>query len=491
MNMEMPFAVKEFDTADQEIFARDSGDRNPVHLDREAARRTLAGSTVVHGVHALLWSLDGVIPQLPPGTILQEVRVEFKNWIYVGSVVSANLTNIAENTANICLKVGQVTVTSVFIRFDDSIAPDLDRASTSWEVAPISTEPADPDSAELLECGGVVGFASAPERLAAAWPRLAQNISPAGIAAIIASSTLVGMECPGRYSIYKELILNFCHNEPSSNGTGLSYRVQRYDERFRLITLRVEGVVDGYKLLEGTIKAIASLPPFQQPSIYKLMEQICPDQFNQTCSLIIGGSRGLGELTAKALAAGGGKVIVTYALGRADAERVSREIQTAGGTCKILRYDVTRSAALQLAHLNDDITHVYYYATPRIVQPKIPLFLEARFSVFVEFYLKGFSDLCGFLRLQRRRSVRIFYPSTVFVETRPSDMTEYAMSKAAGEILCADINRFLGGVEVLVRRLPRLETDQTVSIIPTRKADSISVILPILKEMCMTDIKAV
>ena len=37
----------------------------------------------------------------------------------------------------------------------------------------------------------------------------------------------------------------------------------------------------------------------------------------------------------------------------------------------------------------------------------------------------------------------MFYPSTVFVQDRPQEMTEYAMSKAAGEILCADIARYL------------------------------------------------
>jgi acyl dehydratase len=42
----------------QEQFARLSGDRNPMHMDAVAARRTQAGKPVVHGVHTLLWALN-------------------------------------------------------------------------------------------------------------------------------------------------------------------------------------------------------------------------------------------------------------------------------------------------------------------------------------------------------------------------------------------------------------------------------------------------
>ena len=51
-------AARTFDRAGQERFAAFSGDRNPMHMDGLAARRTQAGTCVVHGMHLLLWSLD-------------------------------------------------------------------------------------------------------------------------------------------------------------------------------------------------------------------------------------------------------------------------------------------------------------------------------------------------------------------------------------------------------------------------------------------------
>jgi hypothetical protein len=64
-------------------------------------------------------------------------------------------------------------------------------------------------------------------------------------------------------------------------------------------------------------------------------------------------------------------------------------------------------------------------------------------------------------------------------------MTEYAMSKAAGEILCADMARSMDRVRVLMERLPRLPTDQTTSLIQVNDAgvSPLSVMLPIVRKM--------
>jgi len=47
-----------FTSDDQLAFAKLSGDYNPLHLDPVLARRLLFGRQVVHGLHALLWSLN-------------------------------------------------------------------------------------------------------------------------------------------------------------------------------------------------------------------------------------------------------------------------------------------------------------------------------------------------------------------------------------------------------------------------------------------------
>jgi hypothetical protein len=60
-------------------------------------------------------------------------------------------------------------------------------------------------------------------------------------------------------------------------------------------------------------------------------------------------------------------------------------------------------------------------------------------------------------------------------------MTEYAMAKAAGELLCADLVRAFPGLTIARPRLPRLPTDQTASILPAKAHDPVATLLPLLR----------
>jgi hypothetical protein len=97
-------------------------------------------------------------------------------------------------------------------------------------------------------------------------------------------------------------------------------------------------------------------------------------------------------------------------------------------------------------------------------------------------YVEGFWDLAQALRARQPR-VSLFYPSSTFVTERPRGMTEYAMAKAAGEVLCADINRSLAPMHVTLSRLPRLRTDQTTSVTVVEMADALEALLPNIREV--------
>ena len=49
---------RRFSLADQQRFAALSRDFNPLHVDPVAARRTMFGEPVVHGMHAVVWMLE-------------------------------------------------------------------------------------------------------------------------------------------------------------------------------------------------------------------------------------------------------------------------------------------------------------------------------------------------------------------------------------------------------------------------------------------------
>jgi hypothetical protein len=83
----------------------------------------------------------------------------------------------------------------------------------------------------------------------------------------------------------------------------------------------------------------------------------------------------------------------------------------------------------------------------------------------------------------RRNQLSMFYPSSVFVSDRRRNMTEYAMAKAAGETLCANMNLSLAPLHVTVNRLPRLATDQTASIVTVETPSAVATLLPIVREV--------
>jgi NAD(P)-dependent dehydrogenase (short-subunit alcohol dehydrogenase family) len=198
--------------------------------------------------------------------------------------------------------------------------------------------------------------------------------------------------------------------------------------------------------------------------------------------LVVGGTRGLGELAAKLLATGGARVVLTYRVGREEADAVAADIRAHGFVCDTLRYDVGAPAAEQLAQLGEPPTHAYYFAAPTIAQPGSTFFDRQRLARLHAIFVDGFWSLACALHAQRP-DVALFYPSTIFIEDRPKGMAEYAMAKAAGEIMCAEMNATMAPLTVTVSRLPRLFTDQTASLPGTDALANIDALLPALLEV--------
>ena len=290
-----------------------------------------------------------------------------------------------------------------------------------------------------------------------------------------ATTYLVGMVCPGLHSIYSELSVGTCRESTARNS--LAFCVTETDERFRSVEQEIVG--GG---LKGTVKSFVRTPPVAQATMESLAGVVSPGEFAGSVALIVGGSRGLGELTAKLIARGGGRVIVTWNTGKADAERVAHEIRSAAGSCGTLAYDARKPALEQLALLEEAPTHAYYFATPAIFRPESEVLVKQRLSEFLDIYVDGFWQLSKALRTREPR-VSLFYSSSVAVTERPRGMTEYTMAKAAGEVLCADMNESLAPAHVTVRRLPRLPTDQTVTVTALEAADPLATMLPIVREV--------
>jgi NAD(P)-dependent dehydrogenase (short-subunit alcohol dehydrogenase family) len=205
------------------------------------------------------------------------------------------------------------------------------------------------------------------------------------------------------------------------------------------------------------------------------------DEFAGTHALVIGGSRGLGAATVRALAAGGATVTLTYARGETEARALVHEL---GDRVTARQLDVTGDLEAAFATMTTTFDQAYYFATPHIARRTVQWFSNEAFDAFNAVYVRGFARACAAIHA-RSPKVRIYYPSSVAVDVaqRPREMLEYAMAKSAGEALCADIPRSLRGVRVEVERLPRVATDQTATIVPVEAASAERLALAAVRRM--------
>jgi len=459
---------------DQAQFAALSGDRNPMHVDPLSARRLLTGLPVVHGIHVLLTALEYWQRDAHDAATLLECT--FNHAINVGDevvfqqksddgqvVIEAQVAGLA--CARVRLSAiamsGALAAPIAITTLEDPLRDRLD--------IPVDL-PADQQVARRY----VLGIAPT-EDLPAHFPHACRHLGVERVSGLLALSYFVGMVCPGLHSILSTVNLRL--GDPPVDAAAIALVVDSYDERFRRFQISISGA------LTGNLTAFLRPPPQRQPAMDEICRAVAADEFKGTRSLVIGASRGLGELVAKVLAAGGGDVAISYARGRADVERVAAEISASGRVLsEIVQIDVTTDTfdRIDLEHLDA----VYFFATPRIYRKKAGVFVDALFQEFVDIYVKGLYALCERIEsLPLDRKVRVYVPSSIFVVERPDGLAEYAMAKAAAEVLIADINRAYKRVRILATRLPRLSTDQTSSLLRTPSGDNLAAVLPIVRTM--------
>ena len=457
--------MRRFTKQDQERFAKFSGDWNPMHIDPVAARRTQAGAPVVHGVHLTLWALDTLIRKGAVRGDIASVQAVFNKFVYLDTLAEIRIVRALDDTIEAVVSVAGVDTTTVTIGL--GAAPEGEVGA--MDQATVVTTGRLPNAPELTAMAKQSGWID-PEGDENLFPEASRVLGARRVSAIALSSRLVGMLYPGLHAVFGSLEVVVA---PDRARPGLGFVVTMANVRTRLVRMAIAG-----SGIAGTVIAFARRQAVAQPSMAEVAPLVEAGSFAGATALVTGGSRGLGALTARILAAGGARVVVTYALGRDDADALVAEINGFIGSkaCSALRYDMMDGAVPRV----EGVTHLYHFASPRIYRQKAALFDAGVFAEFTRAYLGSFHDLC--LALPGLRVA--FYPSSVFVEPgRPRDMTEYAMTKAAGEILCEEMNATEGFPLVIGRRLPRMLTDQTATLVRVATDDALTTLLPVVWEV--------
>ena len=465
---------RKFTFEDQEVFARISGDYNPAHLDAIAARRFQFGQPVVHGIHLLLWALDCWLRGRRRPAALVSITALFKKPVTVGGGVRCSLSSRSGNSVTIKLCVENSEVAAITAGWG-APEPNPEKVLSGKNPAYRNCKVMAPG-----EAAGVSGKLDLRVNAAAAsmlFPDVIKKMPLQQVAELLAISRLVGMECPGYHSMLSAVDATFV--KTTGRSSSLTYAVSDYDERFSLCSVRACGPG-----LRGMVKAFFRPPPREQESFTDMRAKVDMKEFKGQNALIIGGSRGLGEVAAKLLAAGGAKVRITFHKGEEDARRLVKEIVSGRGSADCVFFDVLNIEpdAADKLHKKIKPTHLYYFATPPIFAVRYKKrFSPKLFENFCRYYITGFAATVEILRAAAPGFANVFYPSSTAIDELLSSVSEYACAKAAGETLCAFLEKYHKDIFIYRPRLSRMATDQTVSLLADNGRDPALIILKHLR----------
>ena len=447
--------MRTFDMAAQRAFAELSGDENPLHVDPVAARRTPFGFPLVHGVHAALWVLDTALEGMSTPQTMESLRATFRSPVRVSDVVNGEVLWRDANTLDATVEnEGRAALRLATTFSPGTTGVDAPRANPERvPCAELSFEAA-------ASASGALALAVNRTMLKELLPHVARVCDPSQVAELLATTRLVGMTCPGLHSTFAEINLA---RHPSRGAEALfNYRVSNHNARFLAISLAVEGPT-----LSGTLKAFYRPPPVAQASAPAIASLVTRGEFAKERVLVVGGSRGLGEVAAKIAAAGGADVVVTFHRGEVDARRVAAEIEGSGGHCRTAPLDVTKPMTELASRLGSGWlpTGLLYFATPHIGGGDAPGLSLEKLRTMIAAYVDGFYEVARAAHALGGDRLAVLYPSTVFLDHGHTGFAEYCIAKAAGEALCAKLPEMLRGVSVMCHRLPRMRTDQTQGIL--------------------------
>ena len=464
---ELFLGTKRFSMKDQVDFANFCGDFNSIHLEPIKARKTIPGECIVHGINSFLCALEFLL--INKKNLYSNYLINFKNKIPLNQkiifVIEKNHSLAIRNKHNKNLVLIQCDgILKSFPSKDqfnlsnyDSLDSPLDFYEKNYSIgAPVK-----------IKYGGQSKYAEI------LFPSLCQYFGKNLVYELSLISNIIGMQIPGKNSLFAS-----CEIKIKDNNVNPPYfKLESFKKKLKLLKVKYEGIN-----FEAKMQAFLMKNSKSSVINKKLKDSLLSknNNFYGRKALIIGGSRGIGSFLAKVLALLGSKVTISYFACYEDALDVCKDINqnNARERADFLKFDVLKDKFSDINKGNYD--DLFYFATPKIFEKDSDAFSEEIYIQFKKVYADAFRKIA--LEFLERGGKKIYYPSSVAVEQDIKGMEEYKMAKKEGELVCNDLNvRF--PLKILIDRLDRVNTDQTLSIIPTKSLDPYIVAIRIANMM--------
>ncbi len=476
------------DAEAQTNFARLTGDYNPIHFDAAVGRRSSFGNLIAHGMNVALLAIERFLAAHTHGAAaplprLARLQLQFLKPVFVEEDLLIVCMSSDRKRTRLSVRHEQSDLAKITLVWAETIDEPGDQRSTAL-ASHQRVEPhrRDPSRRRIEEGDGIssrLPLQVGGERLARAYPRCVDWLGERALAGLALLSTIVGMEWPGEYSLFTNAKIDFRRVADGNATDDLAFRVISTERDYAFTRLAVEGPD-----FDGEIDAFFRPTPVKQPSTTELSRAIRADEFKGCTALVVGGSRGLGEIAAKLLALGGAEIILTYKSAVGEAEAVRKEIVSTGALCEVLQFDVCLQTAPAVPTVRDSARLLLlYFPSPQIFRRRTTDFSKTWLAEFLDVYVDGFLNTLNMVKRWTSGSISILYPSSEALDQPGGELIEYAAAKAAGEAVCRAVAAEDERLSVETPRLPRIMTDQTNSVVRVETAEPVEILLPILRRM--------
>ena len=449
-----------FSQEDLTLFCQASGDRNPLHLEKEYASRTAYGQQVVYGALGAVACLGHI--QLSSHQRISRLTADFHRPIFLNVRYRVEKSG-SGSTQTVRLFDGTVLALTLAITHEQTADHQQDFPSQAGLFERCSARELSWSNLQTgLEFHG--RYAADSSRLQELCRQWNVKADPFVVQAMLWSSYFVGMEFPGRNALFFRLALDLSQNAASEGPLHYLGVVSNLNKAMEQAKVKVTLNSERSQLASGTLTAFVR-PELRSLDFEHEFQQNAPaNSLADQVAVIIGASRGLGAALTASIALQGAHVVavsrspmqpnaafpaymeqrVTWQLGdSADMEFLSA---------------LQKMIAEKFGRLDFLICNAF---------PPIPaLRLEANALTRMQAYIKQSTDLvlaplCSFLPLLNQSGGCAVIVSSSAVEKPVREWPHYVAAKSAIESFGSVAPLQYPNVRTLIVRPERLLTEMT------------------------------
>lgn len=447
-------------------FAKLSNDFNPIHVDPLYAWRSMFGKQLVHGIHQVLICLEDLAKNINEKIFIFKISAKFESPAGVNETICIDNINFSETYSEYVIKNERgLTLTTIKVNYKKKSFNDVKFKRIDYSMSPLEptnfakenlVEPLYYDKTFFKELFTYSSF----------------YVSPVNLAVLLASTRIVGMKYPGLNSIYNAFTFEFNENANLSNSI-------HYSVSDKHITLNMLNIKLDDTFIHGQIKAFIRPVAPKYKTLKELNGLLPVNSFKNQRALIIGGTRGIGLQCLRLLASAGASTMFTYFKNSNEADKIVEEFANESINTNYLQVDVSNLSKESLETIKAfNPTSIYYFATPKILNNNSNLD-ENLLQKFISYYVIGLDKIL--VNLKSEIKPLIFVPSTVYLDEKPTNLSEYIIAKSASEMFLKLLEK--KGYKIYNPRFPKVSTEQTMSLFKQKTVEPEEVLLKELQSM--------